>query len=86
MINFLINFTKIFRIIGGILTFSLILVVLIKYCFKIDYFPFLEKLLFYPNLNSNNVTDLPIGFLVLLFSLIFFVKGDGIINYLERKS
>ena len=82
MTKILIYTFKTLRILGGILGFSLILMVIILFCFNINYVePFFEQIILY---NSSNVT-VPPGLPIFLILLISFVKGDGIINYLELK-
>ena len=53
--------------------------------FNIDYFHFLDKILFYPNPSSSSVTKFPPGILIFFILLISFVKGDSIINYLKLR-
>ena len=86
MTKILISTFKTLRILGGILVFSLILMVIILLCFDINYIePFFEQIILYPNTSTSNVTEFPPGLPVFFILLISFVKGDGIINYLELK-
>lgn len=86
MTKILISTFKTLRILGGILGFSLILMVIILLCFDINYIePFFEQIILYPNTNPSNVTEFPPGLPVFFILLISFVKGDRIIIYLKLK-
>jgi len=84
-LKLILQIFKILRILGFVLGFSLIVMTVLRVGFGVDWFPYFEILIFYPNYNLKNVTEFPIGLPFFFIFLISAVKGDEIINYLESK-
>ena len=86
MTKILIYTFKTLRILGGILAISLILMAIISLFSDINYLKyFIEQIILYQTVNPRNLTVYRPGVPVFFILLISFLKGDGIINYLEIK-